>query len=84
LLWREYQRRGNRKALETLLAYNTQDALNLETLLVEAYNRKIQETPFALSHRLPVPPGPTNPFAADAETVRQLLRANPWSVPFAR
>jgi uncharacterized protein YprB with RNaseH-like and TPR domain len=84
LLWRDYQRHRNRKALETLLAYNTQDAVNLETLLVEAYNRKIQETPFALSHRLPAPSVPANPFTPDADTVRRLLHANPWSIPFAR
>src|SRR5262249_18112592 len=61
LLWREYQRSRDRRALETLLAYNTQDTVNLETLMVEASNRKLRETPFALSPRLPVPPLPNNP-----------------------
>jgi len=53
LLWKEYQRKRSRTALETLLAYNIQDTINLETLMVEAYNRKVRETPFAASHLLP-------------------------------
>ncbi len=32
LLWQEYKNRQNRKALETLLSYNIQDAVNLEYL----------------------------------------------------
>nr|NJM04815.1 ribonuclease H-like domain-containing protein [Desulfobacula sp.] len=31
LLWRDYQRNQNEKALETLLAYNIEDVVNLET-----------------------------------------------------
>ena len=38
LLWKEYQKHRNEKALETLLAYNIQDVLNLELLMVKAYN----------------------------------------------
>jgi hypothetical protein len=47
LLWDEFQRTKNPKALETLLAYNTTDVLNLETLLVLAYNLHVQDTPSA-------------------------------------
>ena len=46
LLWREYERTGNEGALETLLAYNVEDTVNLERLLVEAYNRHVDQTPF--------------------------------------
>jgi uncharacterized protein YprB with RNaseH-like and TPR domain len=84
LLWREYQWGGSRKALETLLAYNAQDVLNLERLMVEAYNRKVQATPFAHSHRLPPPATLANPFTADPASVRQVLRARPWRLPFRR
>src|SRR5262249_37494530 len=45
LLWSEY-RRGNVKALETLLAYNIKDTLSLHTLMVHAYNQKVKGTPF--------------------------------------
>lgn len=37
-LWRQHQR-GDRKALETLVAYNREDVVNLETLAEYAYNR---------------------------------------------
>jgi uncharacterized protein len=84
LLWREYRRHGDRRALETLLAYNAQDVLNLEPLMVEAYNRKLAGTPFALTHRLPPPPAFANPFTPDPELVRRLLYEVPWVVPFAR
>jgi uncharacterized protein YprB with RNaseH-like and TPR domain len=84
LLWREYRRHRDRRALETLLAYNVQDAVNLEPLMVEAYNRKLAETPFADSHRLPAPAAFANPFAADAELVRRLLCEIPWVIPLVK
>lgn len=83
-LWWRYRRRGDRRALETLLAYNVQDTLNLEILMVEAYNRKLAETPFAGSHRLPPAAPPPNPFAAHQDVVHELLSAEPWVLPFAR
>ncbi len=46
LLWREYERTGNQQALETLLAYNIEDTVNLERLMIEAYNRNLEKTPF--------------------------------------
>ena len=84
LLWRDYRRRGDPRALETLLAYNVQDTLNLETLMVEAYNRKLESTPFAASHRLPPAQTPSNPFTADEQLVARLLRENPWVLGFVR
>jgi uncharacterized protein YprB with RNaseH-like and TPR domain len=84
LLWQEFRRRRDRKALETLLAYNVQDALNLEILMVEAYNRKLDDTPFVGSHRLPVAAPPANPFRVDQEVLRRLLREQPWILPFSR
>jgi uncharacterized protein YprB with RNaseH-like and TPR domain len=72
LLWREYQKRKNEKALETLLAYNIQDVLNLETLLVMAYNLKLKATPFARSHTLPLPEYQANPFRPDEATVQRV------------
>ena len=78
LLWKDYQKSNNRKALETLLAYNVQDVVNLETLLTIAYNKKIAETPFHNRNLLPIPAEPTLPFVADPETVYRLR--NRWSV----
>ncbi len=84
LLWHEFRRRRDPRALETLLAYNVQDALNLEPLMVEAYNRKVDGTPFATSHRLPPPTMAANPFTADADLLRRLLSDFPWVLPFAQ
>jgi uncharacterized protein YprB with RNaseH-like and TPR domain len=83
LLWREYQRRQNREALQSLLAYNVQDTVNLEALLVWAYNRHIQATPFVDSHHLPSPALPHNPFVVDADLVQRFARANHWA-PYTR
>lgn len=69
LLWREYLHNTNEKALETLLAYNIEDTVNLERLLVEAYNRNIQLTPFGNELMLPLPESPQIPYQPDAATV---------------
>jgi uncharacterized protein YprB with RNaseH-like and TPR domain len=85
LLWREFKRRQDPRALETLLAYNVQDAVNLETLLVHAHNRKLaglESAPFAAGYRLPVPAMPANPFRADQEMVRRVLRDSPFPSSF--
>jgi uncharacterized protein YprB with RNaseH-like and TPR domain len=82
LLWHDFQRRDNPRALESLLAYNVQDAVNLETLMVHAYNRKLDAlggAPFAAERRLAVPPAPPNPHHPDPDTVRRLLRDHPWA-----
>ena len=74
LLWQRYRRYGDRKALETLLAYNIQDTLSLETLMIEAYNRKLAATPFAQSRRLAPAPAPSVPFAPHSATIAQIRR----------
>jgi uncharacterized protein YprB with RNaseH-like and TPR domain len=84
LLWHDFKKRKNARALESLLAYNVQDTVNLEALMIHAYNRKLAElveAPFAASYRLPMPVVPANPFRPDADTVRQVLRAGPWFLP---
>jgi uncharacterized protein YprB with RNaseH-like and TPR domain len=73
-LWYEYKLRGNEEALETLLAYNIEDVLNLEQLWTLAYNRKLQETPFHPSHALSMPKEMMNPFKADTQTIRTLKK----------
>ncbi|MFH0821804.1 MAG: ribonuclease H-like domain-containing protein [Pseudomonadota bacterium] len=73
LLWDDYVHNNNLKALDTLLAYNVLDAANLEALMVMAHNLKIEDTPFADAHRLPVPKAPVNPFMSDIGTIRRLM-----------
>lgn len=77
LLWQEFRRTRNPKALETLLAYNVQDVVNLETLMVMAYNLKLKETPFGATLRLDLPAAPTLPYAADTEIIHRLKRQHP-------
>lgn len=74
LLWQDYQENQNEKALETLLAYNIEDVLNLETLMVTAYNMKLKKTPFYSSHILPIPRLPRVPFSPDPGTIRQIKK----------
>jgi uncharacterized protein len=69
LLWKEYQIRNSSAALETLLAYNIEDVVNLEILMVMAYNLKIAGTPFSKSHLIPLPQIPDIPFKPDPLTV---------------
>ena len=82
LLWDDYDRRGNEKALETLLAYNVEDVVNLETLMVMAYNMKVKETPFAESLRIDLPSRPEIPYSPDMQTIRRLkdrfVAPAPW------
>jgi len=74
LLWREFCRKGEEKTLQTLLAYNIADAVNLERLLVHAYNLNIAATPFSLSNYIPVPDPPQSPFQPDREIVARLKK----------
>jgi len=73
LLWYDYVRNDNARALETLLAYNIQDTVNLERLMVMAYNMKISDTPF-YQDRLPEPVLPLIPCHADMRTVNRIRR----------
>lgn len=72
LLWNEYQKSGNKRALDTLLAYNVQDTVNLESLMVTAYNLKIKDTPFNDDRLIPSPSIPGNPYSADLKTVGRI------------
>jgi len=78
LLWRDYRRTGNRRALDTLLAYNVRDTVNLETLMVLAYNMKVRKTAFAETHPLPLPAAPDIEFAPDTPTIARIRREHGW------
>ncbi len=72
LLWKDYARQGNAKALDTLLAYNALDVINLHTLMALAYNMNLAKTPFAGTLELPVPVPIDPPFQADTATIQRL------------
>jgi len=71
-LWNEYQQTGDPRALETLLAYNIEDVVNLEPLMVMAYNMKLRGTPFEATKRLAMPDRPEIPFRSDPALVERL------------
>ncbi len=72
LLWEDYISNNNEKALETLLAYNIEDTVNLERLLIEAYNRNVNATPFGKELRLALPQAPPINYLPDFNTVQQI------------
>ena len=72
LLWRRYCQENDSKALETLLAYNIEDTVNLERLMIEAYNRNVLTTPFAEQLILPFPAPPPNPYCADYDCIERI------------
>ena len=81
LLWEDYLANNNQKSLETLLAYNIQDVVNLEALMVMAYNMKLKDTPFLQSRSLDVPPQPTAAYKADIRTIERIRdhwMLRPW------
>ena len=80
LLWDEYQKTGNQKVLETLLAYNIQDTINLENLMVTAYNMKLNQTPFYDKLLIEESPPPANPFTADLSTIDRIKSGSQYWV----
>ena len=71
VLWKAYLRNRDQQALETLLAYNLQDVINLEALMVTAYNLKLRQTPFYKRLELPIPKAFPNPFQAHRSTIQR-------------
>ena len=71
-LWWDYLNNGNEGALQTLLAYNTVDVIDLELLMVMSYNMKLKDTPFEASHTLSMPVLPAVSFEVDMETINRL------------
>nr|WP_246325250.1 ribonuclease H-like domain-containing protein [Dissulfurirhabdus thermomarina] len=71
-LWAAWRRSGSRRALETLIAYNAADTVNLERLMVAAYNLRLGATPFAGETPLEAPAPPPPPFAPDRGVLRAL------------
>ncbi len=72
LLWDEYLKTGDQKALNTLLAYNVQDTITLENLMVTAYNMKLKETPFFDNLLIEESTPPVNPLSADLATIDRI------------
>lgn len=71
-LWEEYPQNNNEKALETLLAYNIEDVINLEFLMHKAYNLKLIETPFENDLKMSIPERLNIPFSPDLATIKKI------------
>ena len=78
LLWDEYSRSGDQRALDTLLAYNVQDTITLENLMVTAYNMKLQQTPFFENVLIEKSMTPVNPYKVDLETVDRIKTSSQY------
>jgi uncharacterized protein len=71
-LWREYLQTGDRRALETLLAYNILDVVNLEALMILAYNEKLRSTPIDTAPPLDPPRQPHLPYQPHREILNRI------------
>ncbi len=72
LLWRKY-REGCVEALESLIAYNVEDTVNLEKLMVFAYNQKVEQLSFP-SLTLPLPRKRVLlPYSINRDVLREVL-----------
>lgn len=73
-LWHHYEHYNDERALETLLAYNIEDTVNLESLLVQAWNLNLQQTPFASKLSLPHPAAPELVHQPDPDCLARVKR----------
>ena len=73
LLWDKFKKTKKKEYLETLLAYNNEDVINLEFLLYKAFNLLIEREQ-TLTAPLELPKKQvTNPFRANKRVVREVL-----------
>jgi len=73
LLWNKFKKTQKNEYLETLLAYNNEDAINLEFLLHQAYNLLIEkEQVFTPPLKFPKKQV-INPFLANKRIVKEIL-----------
>ena len=72
LLWNFWRETGNTQALETLLAYNIEDVINLEKLMIMAFNQKIRDIPLPGLNLLPAPVSPASPFLPDPDIIARI------------
>ncbi len=74
LLWHEYRRSADPRVLQTLLAYNVADVLNLALIMPMAVNKKLRDTPFHAALRLPQHQPAANPYQAWHPIIERLQR----------
>ena len=73
LLWNKFKKSKKKEYLETLLAYNNEDVINLEFLLYQAYNLLIEKE-HVFTSPLEIPKKEVkNPFLANKRVVDEIL-----------
>ena len=73
ILWKKFKKTKKKEYLETLLAYNNEDVINLEFLLHQAYNLLIEkEQVFSPPLKFPKKEI-TNPFEANKRVIKEIL-----------
>ncbi len=72
LLWKEFQNTRNERVLDTLLAYNIEDVLNLEYLAAKTHNLMVERLPFGRELMLDEPLPGLNPMLPDNELIAML------------
>ncbi|MES9905545.1 MAG: ribonuclease H-like domain-containing protein [Sedimenticola sp.] len=78
LLWSEYIK-GTKNALDTLLAYNIEDTVNLEHLMHQAYNLRINDIFNEEAYLLKIPEKQMPLFSSDLDLVKSLTSGLPSS-----
>ena len=81
LLWKKFMKTQKKEYLDTLLAYNNEDVINLEFLLYQAYNLLI-EREHIFTPPLEIPKKEiTNPYLANKRVIDEILgrRTNLYS-----
>ncbi len=80
-LWNEYYYNGSKKALDSLLAYNIEDTVNLEFLMYFAYNSNLEKLNFLSNKKFKIPKRPQIPFNPDMQTLNKIklkMNLNPF------
>lgn len=68
-LWHDYYYNANQNALETLLAYNIEDSINLKQLMQFSFNMKIDNLGFNSFEKIPECIAPQNLFQPSLDTI---------------
>ena len=71
-LWNDYYYNANQKALESLLAYNIEDSINLEKLMQISYNMKVDRFGYENFEKVPNCKRPSNIFQPHFETISRI------------
>lgn len=72
-LWYEYKNNHNNSALETLLSYNIEDVINLEQLMIIAYNKTVGEYNLDFLTELKSVLKPQNLFQPNIDLVNSII-----------